>query len=80
VSRALTGPAMRITIINQFYPPDLSPTAHLAASLAEHRAALGDEVTVITGRAGYVPTGRSARIRAPTEFAGEPGNDHHGAP
>lgn len=45
----------RITIVNQFYPPDLAPTAHLAASLAEHRAARGDEVTVITGSAGYVP-------------------------
>ena len=45
---------MRITIINQFFPPDLAPTAHLAASLAHHRASLGDEVTVITGRANYV--------------------------
>ncbi len=43
---------MRITLINQFYPPDLSPTARLAASLASHRAALGDEVTVIAG-CGY---------------------------
>jgi colanic acid biosynthesis glycosyl transferase WcaI len=46
---------MRITIVNQFYPPDLAPTAHLAASLARHRSALGDDVTVITGTAGYVP-------------------------
>jgi len=45
---------MRLTILNQFYPPDLSPTAHLARSLAEHRAGLGDEVTVITSRGGYV--------------------------
>jgi colanic acid biosynthesis glycosyl transferase WcaI len=45
---------MRITILNQFYPPDLAPTAHLAASLAGHRAGLGDDVTVITGRASYV--------------------------
>jgi len=44
---------MRITIINQFYPPDISPTAKLAASLANHRAALGDSVTVIAGQ-GYV--------------------------
>ena len=53
---------MRITILNQFFPPDLAPTAHLAASLAHHRAELGDEVTVITGRGSYVsgtdlPTG-----------------------
>jgi len=45
---------VRLTLVNQFYAPDISPTAQLAASLAEHRAALGDEVTVITGRAGYL--------------------------
>jgi colanic acid biosynthesis glycosyl transferase WcaI len=44
---------MRLTIINQFYKPDFSPTATLAASLAEHRAAQGDEVTVIAGKGGY---------------------------
>jgi colanic acid biosynthesis glycosyl transferase WcaI len=44
---------MRITIVNQYYEPDLSPTARLAASLAEHRAALGDEVTVVTSAARY---------------------------
>jgi glycosyltransferase involved in cell wall biosynthesis len=45
---------MRLTLVNQFYTPDLSPTAHLCASLAEHRAAKGDDVTVVTGRGGYV--------------------------
>lgn len=45
---------MRLTLINQFYTPDLSPTAHLCASLAEHRAAMGDRVTVVCGRGGYV--------------------------
>jgi glycosyltransferase involved in cell wall biosynthesis len=45
---------MRITLINQFYRPDISPTAHLTASLAEHRAAMGDEVTVITSGGRYV--------------------------
>ena len=44
---------MRLALINQFYLPDLSPTAHLAASLAEHRAALGDQVTVIAGSGIY---------------------------
>lgn len=44
---------MRLTIINQFYVPDISPTAHLAASLAEHRA-LVDQVTVIASSGGYV--------------------------
>jgi len=45
---------MRVTLVNQFYAPDISPTAQLAASLAEHRAARGDQVTVLTGRAGYL--------------------------
>jgi len=45
---------VRLTILNQFYAPDISPTAQLAASLAEHRAARGDQVTIVTGRAGYL--------------------------
>ena len=44
---------MKLTLVNQYYPPDLAPTGHLAASLAEHRAGLGDEVTVITGAGRY---------------------------
>ncbi len=63
---------MRLTLVNQFYAPDISPTAQLAASLAEHRAEQGDRVTVVTGRAGYleglapaagVRTGPDLRIR-----------------
>lgn len=49
---------MRLTILNQFYVPDISPTAHLSASLAEHRAGQGDDVTVVTSRGGYVPASR----------------------
>ena len=45
---------MRIMILHQFYTPDISPTAHLAASLAEDRAARGDDVTVLTSHGGYV--------------------------
>jgi len=45
---------MRLTLVNQYYAPDMSPTAQMAASLAEHRADRGDRVTVITGRAGYL--------------------------
>lgn len=45
---------MRVTIINQFYTPDISPTAHLSASLAEGLAAQGHEVTVVASRGGYV--------------------------
>lgn len=51
---AENGPPLRVALVNQFYVPDLSPTAHLCASLAEHRAQMGDEVTVITSRAGYM--------------------------
>lgn len=53
---------MRLTIINQFYVPDISPTAHLSASLAEHRAARGDEVTVVASRGGYVPASRQQAV------------------
>ncbi len=48
---------MRVTIVNLYYPPDLSPTGRLAASLAAHRAGLGDEVTVITSNARYACAG-----------------------
>ena len=51
---------MRLTILNQYYVPDISPTAHLAASLAEHRAAAGDDVTVVTSVGGYVAVAGSA--------------------
>ena len=44
---------MKLTLINQYYPPDLAPTGFLAASLAEHRALLGDEVTAIASAGGY---------------------------
>jgi len=47
---------LRLTILNQFYIPDLAPTGFMAASLAEHRAELGDDVTVIASRGGYVGT------------------------
>lgn len=45
---------MRLTLLNQFFAPDMSPTAQLAASLTAHRAKLGDDVTVVAGRAGYL--------------------------
>ena len=54
---------MRVTIVNLFYPPDLAPSAHLAASLADHRAALGDEVTVVSGTGSYLGgSGRKAGV------------------
>jgi colanic acid biosynthesis glycosyl transferase WcaI len=45
---------VRITILNLFYLPDLAPTAHMTAQLAEHRAALGDDVTVVAGKGAYL--------------------------
>jgi putative colanic acid biosynthesis glycosyltransferase WcaI len=45
---------VRVAIVNLFYPPSLAPSAHLAASLADHRAAQGDDVTVVSGRGGYL--------------------------
>lgn len=44
---------MRLTIVNQFYVPDISPTAHLVAGLAGHRAAQGDTVTIVASHGGY---------------------------
>lgn len=58
---------MRVTIVNLFYPPDLAPSAHLAASLAEHRANLGDEVTVICGRGGYLGGSGAEREPRPSD-------------
>ncbi len=55
---------MRITIINQFYVPDISPTAHLSASLAEHLAEQGHEVTVVTSRGGYVAASQDGQTAA----------------
>jgi colanic acid biosynthesis glycosyl transferase WcaI len=46
---------MRIALVHQYYAPDVSAVAHLAASFAEHRAAMGDEVTVVASQGGYVP-------------------------
>jgi glycosyltransferase involved in cell wall biosynthesis len=60
---------VRVTIVNLFYPPDLAPSAHLAASLADHRAALGDDVTVVCGTGTYLG-GTERRGRRPP--AGSP--------
>jgi colanic acid biosynthesis glycosyl transferase WcaI len=59
---------MRIIILKQFSVPDISPTAHLAASLAEDRAGKGDQVTVVTSRGGYV----AASADAATEHTANP--------
>ncbi len=60
---------MNICLLNQFYAPDVSPTAQLATSLIEHRSALGDDCTVVCGSGGYAdardsrPLAASVRIR-----------------
>lgn len=51
---------MRLLLLNQFYAPDISPTAQLAASLARHRAARGDEVTVVASAGNYAEQGRAS--------------------
>lgn len=56
--------SMRLTIVNQYYVPDISPTAHLSASLAEHRAKLGDDVTVVTSRGGYIAEMKDSQATA----------------
>jgi colanic acid biosynthesis glycosyl transferase WcaI len=57
---------VRVTIVNLFYPPGIAPSGHFAASVADHRAALGDDVTVVCGRGAYLGgTEREARPRGP---------------
>ncbi len=59
----------RLCLLNQFYAPDISPTAQLATSLIEHRAARGDECTVVCGSGGYAdaqdnrPLATDVRVR-----------------
>lgn len=61
---------MRITLLNLFYPPDLAPTAHMAAALADHRATQGDDVTVVAGTGAYL--GGSERVQAGRANVGGP--------
>jgi colanic acid biosynthesis glycosyl transferase WcaI len=46
---------MRILLLNEYYPPDTSATAKMAALVAEHLAKR-HEVTVVAGRPSYDPT------------------------
>lgn len=53
---------MRVTIINQYYAPDVAPTGQLAADLAEDLVHRGHAVTVITSDRYYVGAGRLPTI------------------
>lgn len=55
---------MRITLINQYYVPDIAPTGHLSASLAEGLVSEGHEVTVVTSQGGYVAASKVERAHA----------------
>lgn len=58
---------MRILILNQFYKPDIPPTATLAAHLAEHRASQGDEITIIASRGGYATPTKNEKANQKSE-------------
>jgi glycosyltransferase involved in cell wall biosynthesis len=44
---------MRVLLVNQYFPPDASATAVLAAEVAEAFAASGHRLTVLAGRPSY---------------------------
>lgn len=66
---------MRITIVNQFYVPDIAPTAHLSASLAEHLASLGHDVTVVASAGGYSADAKGKDSPGKGTEAGDKGVD-----
>lgn len=51
---------MRVTLINQYYPPDTSATAKVFEELVSELASSGHRVRVLCGRPSYNPTGRRA--------------------
>lgn len=44
---------MRLLLVNQYYSPDIAPTAQLASDLVAELVAAGHEVTVVTSAARY---------------------------
>jgi colanic acid biosynthesis glycosyl transferase WcaI len=61
---------MKVLLLNQYFPPDTSATARVAASFAEVLAAR-HEVTVVCGRPSYDPTTRRAWRVWQTEQMGD---------
>lgn len=52
---------MKVLLLNQFFLPDLSASARIAADLAEDLAAAGHEVTAVASRGSYLGGGRLPR-------------------
>jgi colanic acid biosynthesis glycosyl transferase WcaI len=60
---------VRVTFVNLFYPPDVAASGTFVSSLAEHRASMGDDVTVVCGTGVYVgrvPSAAAARSAGST--------------
>ncbi len=53
---------MHITLVNQFYPPDLAPTGRYLRDLAEGLAARGHQVSVVSSRLSYSSKAAPERI------------------
>ena len=49
------APRLRITIINQYYAPDVASTGRLLHELAQQLVKLGADVTVVTSQPSYGP-------------------------
>jgi glycosyltransferase involved in cell wall biosynthesis len=49
----MTARRARVTLVNQFYPPDLAPTGRLLEDVAQELAARGHEVRVVCSRGAY---------------------------
>jgi glycosyltransferase involved in cell wall biosynthesis len=67
--------AVRILLLNLYYPPDTSATAKMAQTVVDALAA-AHEVTIVCGRPSYEPTERRAWRLWRTEKAG--GSSHAG--
>src|SRR6266403_6250891 len=57
--RCLYNLAVRILLLNLYYPPDTSATAKMAQTIVDALSA-AHEVTVVCGRPSYEPTERRA--------------------